>query len=260
MSKLCYEASNEETLLIDLPDTKQLKLKAILRGSLAQPVVVLVHGLPGNGNDLLPYLGARYLHEQGFASLRLFLYSWDDNARDLADCTLETHVRDFDVAVKYLKDKNVSTIFAVGHSYGGLTILKSSSKLDGAVLWDPSQGEVFTALETIEYFENGRIELTDRFKLFLNGPGYIEPLAITKEQDEMGDNSSDAARKGYPLKIISAGKGQMVDLHKKYITNADEPKRQVVIKRAGHTFDDSDMVMKELFSETAKWFEEIIND
>ena len=259
MSEMCYTAVPEETLRIDLPDTNGLHIKGILRGPLSRPVVVMVHGLPGEGNELLQFLGARYLYEHGLSSLRLYLYSYDDGTRDLVDCTVQTHAYDFDTVVTYLRAKKVSKIFAEGHSYGGLTILRSKSKLDGAVLWDPSHGLAFRDPRVINYYENNRIEETDTLKLFLNGPGYIEPKAIAKEQDEFGDNSEEAAHKGYPLKIISAGDGVMTELHERYIDVADARKEHTVIKGAHHPFEDSDEIQAELFEQTATWFKEILH-
>lgn len=257
MDKFCYRVVPEKTLYIDLPHTN-LKLKAILRGDLDQPTVIMVHGLPGSGNDLLQYLGAKYLYEQGLTTLRLFLYDWEANTRNLADCTVETHAEDFDTVVKYLRTQNVPKIFAQGHSYGGLTILRAKEKIDGAVLWDPSHGLVFRDPEVLKFYENDAIQETEKLKLYLNGAGYIEPKAITKEQDELGDNSDWAAHKGYPLEIISAGQGFMVDLHKQYLEVADDPKEQKIIKTAHHVFDDSDEVVLELFKATADWFKRIL--
>lgn len=257
MSGMNYQGVPEKTLFIDLPDSGGLKLKAILRGSLDKPVVVMVHGLPGEGNELLQFLGARYLYEHGFSTLRLYLYSFEDNTRNLVDCTLETHVADFEAAVDYLRSKKVPLVLAEGHSYGGITILKSLAMLDGAVLWDPSHGLVFRDPEVLKYYENVPIEETDKLKLFLSGYGYIEPKSITDEQDKMGDTTDWAKNKNYPLKIVSAGKGVMTKLHERYIKVADAPKSHVTIEEAHHQFEDSDDIMLRLFKETADWFKEI---
>ncbi len=255
MDELCYQAAPEKMVFIDLPNTDGLKIKGILRGSLNRATVVMVHGLPGEGNELLQFLGARYLYERGFTSLRLFLYAFEPNTRNLVDCTLQTHTDDFDVVVQYLRNKQVPKVYAEGHSYGGATILKAQSKLDGAVLWDPSHGLVFRDAKIIKHYENAAVKEVGDLKLYLDGYGYIEPTTITKEQDNMGDTSSWAAHKNYPLKVISAGKGAMVELGKRYIDAADEPKEQSVISEAHHQFEDSDEIMLDLFKQTADWFE-----
>jgi esterase/lipase len=257
MDELRYRAVPEKTLFIDLPNTDGLKIKGILRGSLDMSLVVMVHGLPGEGNETLQFLGARYLYEQGFASLRLFLYDSEPHTRNLVDCTLETHVQDFDTVIEYLRAKNVPKIFAEGHSYGGITILRSQVQLDGAVLWDPTHGLVFRDPEVLEYYKNAAIEETETLKLYLDGYGYLEPKTITHEQEAMGDTTHLAAHKGYPLKIISAEKGVMTNFHERYIEAADEPKSHIVIKNAHHQFEDSDEVMLQLFKETADWLKEL---
>lgn len=143
MGKLSYESIEEETLYFELPDTDGLKIKGILRGKFDKPLAVIMHGRPGAGNDLLPYLAARYLYEKGISSLRLFMYDFLPKTRNLLDCTLETHVADFDVVIAELRRRQAEKIFGVGHSFGGLTILRSDSKLNGAVLWDPTHGSVW---------------------------------------------------------------------------------------------------------------------
>jgi len=254
MTEMNYRSEPEETIFIDLPNTDGLKIKGILRGSFDQPLAVIVHGLPGTGNELLPYLSARYLYEQGIASLRLFMYDSEPYTRDLIDCTLPVHVTDFDTVIDYLRSKKVKQVFAIGHSYGGLTILRSKSKLDGAVLWDPTHGEVFHKPESVEWRKNSRQKRVDDLILYLDGWGYIEPKAIDDEQKIMGDTTNLAADKGYPLKIVAAGKGIMTELQEKYINAANEPKKLTVIKDGSHQFDDSDDVVLRLFEETSSWF------
>jgi dienelactone hydrolase len=175
------------------------------------------------------------------------------------DCTLPIHVKDFDAVVEYLRSKKVQQLFAIGHSYGGLTILQSASKLDGAVLWDPTHGNVFHKSESLKWQKNSRLKIVGELRLYLDGWGYIEPKAIDDEQKIMGDTTSLAAHKGYPLKIIAAGKGIMTDLQQKYIKVADEPRELVIIDEAGHQFEDSDEVVLRLFQETGSWFKKILD-
>lgn len=259
MNRFSYTALPEEAIYVDLPDTDGLRIKGILRGSLDQPLIVQVHGLPGSGNELLPNLAVHYYSNEGFSSLRLFLYDAEPKTRDLADCTLQTHADDFDTVITYLHQRNVPKVFAVGHSYGGATILCSKAKLDGVVLWDPTHGLVFQDPEVLKYDREARIVRTDDFKLYLDGYGYIEPKAIEAEQAAFGDTTDWAAHKGYPLEVISAGKGAMTHLGAKYIEVADAPKKHVVIDEAHHQFEDSDEVMLRLFAETTNWFKEILD-
>jgi pimeloyl-ACP methyl ester carboxylesterase len=215
-----------------------------------------MHGRPGSGNELLPYLAARFLYEKGYSCLRLFMYDFEPNTRDLLDCTLETHVSDFDVVISNLRKRNVPKIFAVGHSYGGLTILKSKSRLEGAVLWDPTHGLVFHEPHDLD--EKYPETVVGEMVIGTSGPGYISgPVAAKKFDERMGDTTTWAAGKGYPMKIIAAGKGVMAHLGKKYFEAADEPKQYVVIDEAHHQFEDSDAVVFRLFEETLEWIQRV---
>lgn len=252
-----YESLVEETIFIELPDTGRLKIKGLLRGTLDKPLVVMVHGRTGKANSLLEYLGARYLSAQGFATLRLAMYDSSPGTRNILDCTLETHVADFDTVIDYFRAQNVKTLFATGHSYGGATILKSRSKLDGAVLWDPTHGEYWT--EHPDSDEDYPERVIDGMIIGLSGNGYVYPQAMDGYDRASGDTTAWVSHKGYPLEIISAGLGSMTHLGAKYIAAADGPKRHVVIEDAHHQFEDSDAVMLRLFEETTTWFKEILD-
>lgn len=256
MTKFCYEATKEQTLFIDLPDTNGLKIKGILRGELTQPLVVMMHGRPSDGNHRLQYLGARYLYEHGFSSLRLFMYDFEPNTRNLLNCTLQTHADDFDAVIRYVRNQAVPKVFGVGHSYGGITVLKAKEKLDGAVLWEPTHGLIWhDEAYQKEEAQTAPEKIIDDFNIGLAGPGYVEPHRMVKEDNELKDNSKWAARKSYPLKFIAAPGGVLKDYIKLYAEVADEPKAYVEISGAGHSFDESDDIMLQLFVETVSWLE-----
>ncbi len=252
MNRLCYQDHDEENIYFNLPHTSGLRIRGILRGGLDKPLVVIMHGRPGSGNELLPYLAARFLFENGYSCLRLFMYDFEPNTRDLLDCTLDTHVDDFDTVISELRKRKVPKIFAVGHSYGGITILKSHAKLDGAILWDPTHGLVFR--ESHEGNKKYPEKTIGNIVIGTAGPGYINgSLAAIKLDKKLNDTTSWAAGKGYPLKIIAAGMGIMAHLGKKYFEAADDPKEYVVIDEAHHQFEDSDSVVFRLFEETLDW-------
>lgn len=253
MSNFNYQSVDEQTVFFELPNTKGLKLKAIKRGDYSQPIVVIMHGRPGDGNELLPYLYARHLYEQGIASLRLFMYDFLKYTRNLVDCTLDTHANDFDAVVKKLREEGVTQIYGVGHSYGGLTILKASEPLDGAVLWDPTHGSIYQEeYDSSDYGEFPEKECGD-FIVVPTGQGFIKSKSETDYNKQLGDTTHLAASKGYPLKVISAGKGVMAHLGKKYIDVADLPKEHIIIDEAHHQFEDSDDVVLRLFNESTDW-------
>ncbi|MDP4038588.1 MAG: alpha/beta hydrolase [bacterium] len=258
MPEMHYKVTDEQTMFFNLPKTKNLRIKGILRGALDKPLAVMMHGRPGSGNELLQYLGARYLYEQGISSLRLFMYDFEPRTRNLLDCTLQTHADDFDEVVKQLRKKGTPRVFGIGHSYGGITILKAKASLDGVVLWDPTHGSFWSEDRGKKYEKDFPEKIIDDFIIGTAGYGYVTSRRMNESEKAMGDTSQWAAHKGYPLKIISAGKGAMVDLGKRYIDAADQPKQQVVIKGASHQFEDSDKIILELFRQTTSWLKEIL--
>ena len=252
MEKFCYRIEDEEILYFDLPGSDGLHIKGILRGSLNQPLAVIMHGRPGTGNELLPYLAAHYLREHGIASLRLFMYDFEPKTRNLLDCTLDTFVQDFDEVIRQLQERKVPKIFAIGHSYGGITVLKAKAKLDGAVLWDPTHGSYW--VEHADKEDDNFPEKTiGDLVIGIGGYGYISSEKAEEYDKQMGDTTKWAAHKDYPLMVISAGKGEMTHLGKRYIEVADEPKKHVVIKNAHHQLEDSDKVILQLLTETTDW-------
>ena len=252
MNKFCYQSQPEDTLYFDLPKTDGLRIKGILRGSLDQPVAIIMHGKPGHGNELLPYLGARYLYEQGIASLRLFMYDFEPKTRNLLDCTLDTHADDFDTVVAELRKRKVPKVYGIGHSYGGITILRAKAKLDSAVLWDPTHGSIWA--EHPELSSDYPKKIVGDIVIGTSGYGYVDSVKADQYNKRAGDTTDLSAHKGYPLKIISASEGIMTHLGTRYIEAADEPKEQIIIKGAHHQLEDSDEVVLQLFQETADWF------
>ncbi len=249
---MTYQATEEKTIYFDLPQTDGLKIKGILRGDLAGPLAVMMHGRPGNGNALLQYLGARYLHQHGISTLRLYMYDFEPDTRNLMDCSLDTHAADFEAVIHQLREQTAGQLFAIGHSYGGLTILKSTAALDGAVLWDPSHGLWWQEQRDAAFADKFPEVVVGNYVIGTAGAGWMYPTAAKAHDEHLGDTSGLAA-KPYPIEVISAGKGALVDLGERYAAAANEPKRHIIIKNAGHSFEESDDVMLELFEETLSW-------
>ena len=254
MEKFCYSIEDEETLLFDLPKSNGLHIKGVLRGDLSQPLAVIMHGRPGTGNELLPYLAAHYLHENNIASLRLFMYDFEPKTRNLLDCTLDTFANDFDEVIRQLRQRNVPKIFGIGHSYGGITILKAKAILDAAVLWDPTHGSYWIE-HANEQDENFPEKIIDDLVIGLGGYGYVSSVKTNKYDNQMGDTTEWAANKGYPLMVASAGKGAMTHLGEQYIAVADEPKKHIIIENAHHQLEDSDKVILQLLKQTNDWLQ-----
>ena len=250
---ISYQNRNEISLDIPLRDGK--KIHAILRGELAEdiPVIIMMHGRPGSANELLQYLGAHYIGEHGITTLRLSMYDFGAEYRSLLECTLDTHMEDFEDVVHYLRDQGMKKVFALGHSYGGITILGSKAKLDGAVLWDPSHGLAWYN-DTPEFNSDHYPEkIYENIVVGTGGYGYISSIQQKKYDESLGDTTNWAKDKGYPMKFILAAAGPLAKYAKQYYDVASEPKALVEIEGAHHQFEDNDEVTEKLFIETVEW-------
>jgi hypothetical protein len=248
---ISYQNRPENEIDIALSDGKEIH--GILRGEIdnEKPVVVMMHGLPGSNNELLQYLGAHYLSEHDITTLRISMYDFGQKYRSLIDCTLDTHIADFEDVVRYLRENGAKRVFALGQSYGGITILGSKVALDGAVLWDPSHGLAWQdpEFDSPDFPEQQYGDLV----VGTGGYGYIESKKMHDGNQSIGDTTKWAANKGYPLKFITAGAGPLSKYVKQYYEAADSPKELVMVENAHHQFEDSDDVTERLFVETLEF-------
>src|SRR3989344_1297461 len=93
-----------------------------------RPLIIFVHGLTGHKNEHIFFNSARFFANRDWPSFRFDLYGDEKYSRHLQNCTLDTHAKDLDQVIDYFKNRGVKKVFVVGHSYGGLTILKSKKK------------------------------------------------------------------------------------------------------------------------------------
>ncbi len=104
----------------------------------AEAAVFMVHGLTGFMQEYAFKRAADVLSAQGYDVYRFNLYDGWDNARSIMDCTLETHAGDLNTVIKAFGAK-YKKAFAIGHSFGGPTIMIANPEgLTAASLWDPS--------------------------------------------------------------------------------------------------------------------------
>ncbi|HSX05930.1 MAG TPA: alpha/beta fold hydrolase [Candidatus Saccharimonadales bacterium] len=274
MAEMGYGAVDKQgTVEIALPDTDGLHISGQLYGALDpdQPIVVMMHGRPGDPLEPLQINGANYLYNQlGLASLRLAMYNNyvdEPGTRRLVDCTLETHVDDFETVVGYLRGVvGVSQIFAVGHSYGGLTILKSTERLAGAALWDPSHGSFWRDHRVAELngYWVGDLWIPYDAEEWIPYDAEDLPLgrAMVEADYALGDTST-LAGKPYPLFIASAiGRdASLSKYNRRYAAAATAAGTSVklVTIDAGHQFDETEEKRWELYKKTGKWLQEQID-
>ena len=212
-------------------------------------LAVFVHGLTGRPNQHTFYNAAGLFPKKGVDVFRFSLYTEKKGGRNMSKCTITTHARDLDKVISYFR-KKYKKIAVIGHSLGSPTILKSDfSKVDNIVLWDPSCAFSDNPITLKKVKINGR-------EVYVRGRG-IEFLLNPKMLKEWvwfdGKNELNLISKiSIPLKIITAGKGILIKGGREYYKHAGGPKKFVIIKGAGHSFDEEG-VEKELLQETLQW-------
>jgi pimeloyl-ACP methyl ester carboxylesterase len=222
----------------------------LTRGSGAsRKLIVFVHGLTGHKDQHIFYNAARFFPGRGFATFRFDLYSENPKGRKLKECTIKTHTADLNLVVRHFA-RNFSKLFLVGHSLGGPTILSANlSRIRGIVLWDPSysDGKGLTFRMYCKY-----VKCLDAYVIrwdvesIISKAMFREIRQFPRPQDIMESIHP-------PTKIISAGKGALIEGGKEYYRYAREPKGFAMIPKAAHSFNEwgaADV----LFQETLEWF------
>ena len=176
------------------------------------------------------------------------MYDWRRGARKLHECRLETHASDLDRVIEYLQHRGARKVFAVGHSYGGPTILMSKKKqYDAVVLWDASYGRSITFLHA-----RPMRELNAYYEIW--GYGIVMGKKMVEFGKKMTPTKSDALIKTVrvPIKITVASRGDLVRGGRRYFKAANPPKAFAIIKGADHNFSFEGNE-EALFRETLAW-------
>ncbi len=217
-----------------------------LRGLLDNPLTIFAHGFIGDKDQHIFFNGSKFFLKHNISSYRFNFYGQEDNARQLNECSISTHVSDLETVVSYFKDKSPK-VNIVGHSFGGLiTLLSKKQEFDKAVLWDPSSDTKSWLVKDARYIEEiGLYYFVDW------GISYTIGKEMYKECVELNTNGLSSKFRR-PLKIIAAGNGILIDGARRYFDQANQPKEFAVINRAGHSFNEDDAEEK-LFKETLKF-------
>lgn len=235
----------EKNIAINITDNH------IIHGTLCSPeektekLVIFVHGFTGNKNEHIFFNGAKFLKQRGIASFRFDLYSDEKGGRSFPDCDTQTHIDDLKTVVNYLKNE-YPKIYLIGHSWGGIVVLKSLINVSGIILWDSSHENYSFGDDTYKYNESLGAYLLNWGIVFVIGK------KMHDETVNIDSATSLISKINSPLKIINAGNGELIDGGKEYFNLAKEPKALKVIEGASHCFDEEGAEEK-LFKETADW-------
>ena len=216
--------------------------------------IIICHGLSENMNNHHFQEAKRFFPEKGYDVIRFDFYSYPEDSRKLKDTTVAIHVKDFNKVLEKYRSL-YDSIYAVGDSYGGLTLVVANpSEIDAVSLWDGS----YDTSNWEEYLIH--VQELDMY-VFKDDPvGALISKAMYEENLTFrGENMAKIASEfKAPVQVISAG-GNLDWVIKtqedQYKTLGSEKKEYCVIDGADHFFSNKSTVF-DLLENTYRWFEE----
>ena len=241
----------EEQVIIHAPDKKRIYTTVGYPRQKPKGIVIFVHGLAST--ELWPpmLLGSWYFREHGYAYCRVNLYDWREGARTLMTSDLLQHARDTETVMRYLKRHGFSKIFAVGHSFGGLTLLQTdTTKLQAVSLWDISS---FISYPPKKWMSKDPASAATYMK---GGFELLMSKRYLKGIEEFPDELQLISQITTPTQICyAAGIGApLIESSQRYYKKLQSKKELVRIPKASHSFTEEG-VAKRLFERTRKWFD-----
>lgn len=238
-----------EKLLIDVGKGKKMRVVADkVEGKTA---VVIVHGLTSYIHEALYEDARRFFNKKGFSVFRPELYGWEEDTRDLKDCTLETHGRDLDNLITVLEKQGYKAIYMVGHSYGSPSVMCMSKPFTKAVMWDGTYVEMPRSFL-------GNMKNVPNMGIFVDtsGTGLVLGRKMVDEANTLSALNGWVGNLGAPTKFIYAGGGMLHQYRlkqQKSLQNAGIECATSLVGGADHNFTD-DKVKDKLFKASYNWF------
>lgn len=240
---------NEISLTIPTDNNKIIYAKQ--NGDWAKTLVIYVHGLTSDMDELLPVEASKYFITHGISFLRFDLYSGRSGARTMSECDLDTHMRDLNHVIQYAKEQGASDIHLIGHSLGNYSLLMADlSSAATLILWDPSHPlrtsvtskkllyvkelDSYVMKAGVDYvFSNRYVYSVEQF----NPSNYIQHIQT-------------------PTIILNAGDGVLIqtsEMYEKELRAHTEVCR-ITIENADHNFSTIQN-KSDLFKESLAWIE-----
>lgn len=242
--------SVEKKIIVCTPDKKNIYCTIGVPKRKTKNIVVFVHGLAST--ELWPtmLLGSWFFRRHGFAYCRVNLYDWRPGARTLMRSDLLQHARDVDVVVEHLKQHDFNRIFAVGHSFGGLTLLQSKhDQFEALSFWDISS---FITYPPKHWF---RIDPSSGATYLMGGYELLMSKRYQRGIENFPNELLLISKIKVPTQICyAAGKDALLaQSSKRYFRNLKAKKELVAIPGASHSFTEEG-AGELLFNQTHKWF------
>jgi len=219
----------------------------------SQKCLILVHGLSGGANEYHIKSAANFFVAKGYDVIRFNLYYWDKGARQLSECTLQTHALDLNTVISN-KANTYPKLFLSGHSYGGPTIMVAQPKIATALsLWDPS-------FDLPNVFSKNDFDRTHDLNIWrtgvekILGDDFVEEITSRYNQQECLELSESLST--VPIQVIAAGGEDAIYWKDKYSWHSAGHKlnERRIIKDADHCFFRKN-TLQDVLDYSHAWFE-----
>jgi pimeloyl-ACP methyl ester carboxylesterase len=238
----------DEGIKLAAPDGKFIYGDLIKASKPNSSLIIYAHGMTSTRADYIYLNSARLFARKGYDSLRFSFYSWEEGARCLTQCNIQTHRRDLETVIKKFRNK-YERIYLIGHSWGGLTIMHGAWPSVAAIsLWDPSYAPK-------QYWPNfiGHIK---GIALLQGGTDTVLSPLMLKQALAL---DFEACRKlstrfAQPLQVLHAKKnGMLYKFGESYHTSAKGPTDYHLLAEADHSFQ-AEAAQTKAVEMTDKWF------
>jgi hypothetical protein len=215
--------------------------------------ILYVHGLTGGAYDFAATIMAQTMPKKCYDVIRVYLYHWNKDARQLIDTTIAIHGQDITTVVQHFK-KKYKKIFATGHSYGAPSLMHSKTNLlDGMALWD---GTTVPA-QLIKASDAAKDYLTIKYGRIMKWGGKSimgnDMIEHSRSLDAKAMQKLTAKCK-VPTLVVEAADGFWINQPDKYIDWLTCEKKRVVIKNTVHCFYEEGTTAP-LLRATKAWFD-----
>ncbi|NND65828.1 MAG: alpha/beta hydrolase [Gammaproteobacteria bacterium] len=213
--------------------------------------IIYLHGLTGDSWDPNFEMAKFYFAERGYDSIRIDLYSWQDDARRFHDSTLFKQSEDLADVIDHFKNC-YKKIFIVGHSFGGLSAVYGNPlDVSAFSLWEPSYCNDERLFATAKPLQG-----TDWF-YFEGGCNYLVKKNVIDEYLSIAEAGMDQFlnKINTPTQIISGAQGVLIPHHPEMLAALNGAREHIVVEGAIHTFREGNSVF-ELLENTHRWFEQ----
>jgi alpha-beta hydrolase superfamily lysophospholipase len=240
----------EEEVALTAPDGKRIYVTIGHPIGSAKGTVILVHGLASTALWPTILLGSWYFRRKGYAYCRINLYDWRSGARSLMTSDLRQHSRDVDTVIRYLTRRGFSNFYGVGHSFGGLTLLRTNTAVFSAVsLWDCSS---FISYPPRQWLRKDR---DSGATYLIGGCELLMSKRFIRSMVSFPDELELISQVNAPCQICyAAGKsGALIESSKRYYSRLTVEGELVPVANASHSFTEEG-VAEILFARCEKWF------